>query len=239
MAANSLTTCQAGDPSLAARIAGNVAAIRQQVALTCQQCGRDTKNIRIIGVTKSQSPEVIMPLQANGICDLGENRLEHLETMRSAAPSETNFHFIGRIQGRQLAKIVPWCSTLHSLCDSDHIERLGRACAAAKRKMTVFLQVNAINDDAKAGVQPAEIAERLAHIRAHTHLQVVGLMTMAPLAAAGAQADEHTVRGCFAAVRNLAQQHHLPRLSMGMSHDYLLAIQEGATDIRIGTRLFI
>ena len=223
-------------------IAANVAAVRVEIAAACARVRRDPTDVRIIAVTKEQDPAVLPPLFAAGITELGENRLDHLETMRNAAPKDFNFHFIGRVQGRQLAKLLPHCVALHSLCDSEHIERLGYACAAAGRKLNVFLQVNTAGDSAKAGMTPAALPARLDLARS-LGLEVVGLMTMAPLAptdstAVGGQADPDTIRRCFAALRELSLRHALPRLSMGMSHDFSLAVEEGATDVRIGSRLF-
>lgn len=225
-------------PAVADRIATNLADVRSRIAATCQVHGRDPSTVRLIAVTKEQQPEVIAPLIAGGVSDLGENRIEHLELMHAAAPSLARFHFIGRVQGRQLAKLAPYCIAIHSLCEADHIERLGRACAVQARRIAVFLQVNVAADEAKAGIAPTELAQRLDQARAHASLDVVGLMTMAPLAPGGGQADATTVRRCFAGLRELALIHGLPRLSMGMSEDFELAIAEGATDVRIGSRLF-
>lgn len=221
----------------AERIAANLAAVRATIAAACARAGRDPAMVRIVAVTKEQDPAVLPPLLAAGIADVGENRIDHLETMHGAAPAGLAFHFIGRVQGRQLAKLLPRCTALHSLCEAEHIERLGRACAAAGRGIAVFLQVNTAGDDAKAGMAPDELPERLTLARSHG-LEVVGLMTMAPLAPAGGQADPDSIRRCFADLRALAVRHGLPRLSMGMSHDFELAVEEGATDVRIGSRLF-
>jgi uncharacterized pyridoxal phosphate-containing UPF0001 family protein len=102
----------------------------------------------------------------------------------------------------------------------------------------VYLQVNVIGDPAKAGVSPIDLPRLIERARATDGLDVVGLMTMAPLAPEGGQADETTVRRCFANLRELATKHGLARLSMGMSEDFPLAVAEGATDVRIGSRLF-
>jgi len=225
-------------PALAERITANLADVRAIIAATCRQHGRDPQGVRLIAVTKEQGPEVLAPLSAAGAMDLGENRIDHLETMHAAAPSGVRFHFIGRVQGRQLAKLAPFCVAIHSLCDADHITRLGRACAESARRIEVFLQVNVADDPAKAGVRPGDLTERLALAHQTPGLDVVGLMTMAPLTAEGGQADEDTIRRCFSALRGLAERHHLPRLSMGMSEDFVHAIAEGATDLRIGSRLF-
>jgi pyridoxal phosphate enzyme (YggS family) len=224
------------EPSPAARLAANLAAVRQEIAAACARAGRPPAQVTLVAVTKSAQPEVLPPLAAAGVLDVGENRLDHLELMRAGAPPGLRFHFIGRVQGRQLAKLATGCVALHSLCEAEHIARLGRACALAGRGPQVFLQVNTAGDAAKAGMAPDELPERLALARAQG-LAVVGLMTMAPLAVEGGQADEATIRRCFAALRELAGRHGLARLSMGMSHDFPLAIAEGATDLRIGSRL--
>jgi pyridoxal phosphate enzyme (YggS family) len=216
-------------PVNAERIAANLAEVRDLIAETCRRHGRDPQGVRLIAVTKEQPPEVLVPLAGAGALDFGENRVDHLEVMHGAAPAGTRFHFIGRVQGRQLAKLAPFCIAIHSLCDADHITRLGRACVEAQRRIEAFIQVNVADDAAKAGVRPGDLAARL---------DVVGLMTMAPLAPEGGQADEGVIRRCFSALRGLAERHRLPRLSMGMSEDFLHAVSEGATDLRIGSRLF-
>ena len=232
------------------RIVANLTEVNAIIAEVCHRHARNPQDVRLIAVTKEQVPSVIAPLVAAGISDLGENRIDHLELMQATAPSETRFHFIGRVQGRQLAKLAPLCVAIHSLCEADHIERLGRACATdcattcatAAQRIQVFIQVNVANDAAKAGVRRDELTQRIELARRFPGLEVVGLMTMAPLGQAGndaaVQADERTIRTCFSALRDLAEQHRLPRLSMGMSDDFHFAVAEGATDIRVGSRLF-
>ena len=218
-------------------IALQVAAVRAEIAAACQRVGRDPAEVRLIAVTKSQGPEVLAPLAAAGIRDVGENRLEHHELMfQAAAGLGLAFHAIGRVQGRQLAKLVPLSTALHSLAEPDHVARLGRACSHLEtegRKLQVFLQVNTSGEAAKAGISPGALPELLHATRAEAGLEVVGLMTMAPEGV-----DNGVIRATFAALRRLAQEHNLPRLSMGMSQDFGIAIEEGATDVRIGTRLF-
>lgn len=225
-------------PVAAERITANLAEVRDVIAASCRQHGRDPQGVRLIAVTKEQTPDVLAPLSAAGVADLGENRVDHLETMHVAVPTGSRFHFIGRVQGRQLPKLAPLCVAIHSLCDADHITRLGRACVESGRRIDAFIQVNVADDPAKAGVLPCDLAERVELARGTAGLEVVGLMTMAPLGPQGDQADEATIRRCFAALRDLAEVHHLPRLSMGMSEDFTHAIAEGATDLRIGSRLF-
>jgi hypothetical protein len=220
------------------RLTANLAEVRAGIADACARHGRDPQGVRLIAVTKQQGPEVLAPLVAAGVPDLGENRVDHLEAMRAAAPEAARFHFIGRVQGRQLAKLAPHCVAIHSLCDADHIIRLGRACVTQGRTIEVFLQVNVADDAAKAGIAVTDLPARLDLARATAGLAVVGLMTMAPLSPQGGQADDATISRCFAALRTLGERHGLSRLSMGMSEDFPLAIAEGATEVRIGSRLF-
>ncbi len=218
---------------LAAIIAHQVAAVRLEIAAACARVQRDPQDVRLIAVTKSQGPEVLAPLAASGIFDLGENRWEHQAEMVAQAQPGQRFHAIGRVQGRQLGKLAPMSVALHSLCEPDHLLRLEQACAPADRHLEVFLQVNTSGEAAKAGLAPKSLAEVADLCRRQPHLHLVGLMTMAPEGA-----DETGLRACFRRLRECAHREGLARLSMGMSQDFTMAIEEGATDIRIGTRLF-
>lgn len=219
-----------------AGIADNLTEVRAEIATACARCGRDPSTVAVVAVTKTQEPSVLAALRAAGVCDFGENRPEHLELMRTASVPGDRWHYIGRVQGRQLPRIAPHIAALHSLCEPDHVERLARACAVAGRRLPVYLQVNASGEAAKAGVEPDALPALLALVRARPELEAVGLMTMAP--ELGVHADEAAVRACFARLRGLARAHGLTGLSMGMSGDLALAVEEGATVVRVGTRLF-
>jgi hypothetical protein len=175
-------------------------------------------------------------LAEQGVLDFGENRVDHLATMASAAPRGARFHHIGRIQSRQIPEIVAHAACVHGLAQADHALRLGAAAAAANRRLPVFLQVNVSGEASKAGVEPAQLAPLLTTVRTLPMLEAIGLMTMAPPHGEGV--DEAEILACFERLRDLARAHGLPRLSMGMSGDFALAIRAGATDLRIGSRLF-
>ena len=217
-----------------AAIYAAVRQVRAEIDAACTRVGRDPAHVRLIAVTKNQDPDVLKTLVEAGISDVGENRIEHHSLMHAAAQSlglPLQFHAIGRIQGRQLAKIAPLSDCLHSLCEPDHVNRLARACTG--RRFPVFVQVNTSGESAKAGCSPEDLPRLLAAVRAESSLKTVGLMTMAEEGA-----PEDHVRRTFRRLRLLAAEHELPRLSMGMSQDFQLAIEEGATEIRVGTRLF-
>lgn len=218
-----------------AAIFSAVTNVRAEIAAACTRVGRDPAHVRLIAVTKNQDPDVLKALVEAGINDVGENRIEHQSLMHAAAQSlglPLRFHAIGRVQGRQLAKIAPLSDCLHSLCEHDHVSRLARACTGTR--FPVFIQVNTSGELAKAGCSPEDVPRLLAAVRAESTLETVGLMTMAEEGA-----TEDHVRRTFMRLRLLAAEHDLPRLSMGMSQDFQLAIEEGATDIRVGTRLFM
>lgn len=220
----------------AAAIQAAVLAVRTEIATACARVGRDSAEVRLIAVTKNQSPDVLDALLKAGVHDLGENRIEHQALMYEAAQEaglSLRFHAIGRVQGRQLAKLAPLSACLHSLCELDHVPRLARACAGATKPFPVFLQVNTSGETAKAGCAPEQLAHLLTAVRAEPNLEAVGLMTMAEEGA-----SEPIVRQTFSRLRLLAKDHGVPRLSMGMSQDFVWAIEEGATDIRVGTRIF-
>ncbi len=218
------------------RIAANVAAVRADIAAACGRCGRDPGTVALIAVTKNQQPEVLEALRLAGITDFAENRIEHLQLMTAHTKPGDQWHYIGRVQGRQLAKLAPLVNALHSLCDPEHVGRLARACIQGDRRLPVYIQVNTSGEAAKAGLTVAGLAEMISDIRSQPALDLAGLMTMAP--ELGVHGDAATVRTCFSRLRELAVSHGLSGLSMGMSGDLGVAIEEGATVVRVGSRLF-
>lgn len=222
-----------------AAIARNLAEVRERIAAACRRAGRDPGSVDLVAVTKGQDPGALHELAAAGQLDFGENRLDHLRIMHAAAPAGARFHFLGRVQGRQLAKLVPLCRSLHSLASPDHVERLARACADLPAPFPVFVQVNTAGEPQKAGVMPAELPRMLDRLARHgDRLSALGLMCMAPDRDAPG-VDDDAIRRCFAELRELGRRHGLERLSMGMTKDFEIAVEEGATDVRVGTALFV
>jgi len=217
----------------------NIEAVRREIADACRAAGRSPSEIRLIAVTKSQGTESLTELAAAGVFDYGENRLDHLATMAASVPAGARFHHIGRIQSRQISDIARLSACVHGLAELDHARRLDRACAALRTRMPVFVQVNTSGETSKAGCAPEQLPGLLDALRPLPALDIVGLMTMAPALSEGGNVDDDEApRRAFAALRELARHHALPRLSMGMSGDFPVAIREGATDVRIGSRLF-
>jgi uncharacterized pyridoxal phosphate-containing UPF0001 family protein len=157
---------------------------------------------------------------------VGENRAQDLETKAAAAPGAFTWDFIGHLQSRKVRQILPLVRYVHSVCSESVLAQLARHGTAATR---VLIEVNVAGEAAKSGIAPAELPGFLERCP----VAVVGLMTMPPLAAR-AEAN----RAHFAALRELAERHGLTELSMGTSQDYEVAVQEGATIVRLGSSLY-
>lgn len=190
------------------------------------------EDITLVGVSKYQSIEDAKEMAALGLKDFGENRLPHaLEKWE--ALQDSNMHFIGHLQTNKVNKVIGRFCCLHSL-DSD-----GLADAVIKRAKNleicqdVFVQVNVSGEESKGGYKPEELARMLQKYRGSPQLNILGLMTMAPNGL-----EEAGLRRVFSDLKKLADNHGLEKLSMGMSNDFEIAIEEGATHVRVGSLLF-
>jgi pyridoxal phosphate enzyme (YggS family) len=215
----------------------NLAMIRENIEAACKRAGRDPADIRIVAVTKYVSVERAKEALAAGITDLGENRDDGLLQKYEALGSEATWHFIGTLQSRKVKNIIDKVDYIHSL------DRLSLAHEIEKRAMKrikCFVQVNVSGEATKHGLSKDEVITFIEQLRDFSKIEVVGLMTMAPYTD-----DEPFLRQCFRQLKKLqesVQALHIPNapcteLSMGMSNDYVIAIEEGATFIRLGTSL--
>ncbi len=211
-------------------------AVRARVEAACRRAGRAPDTVRIVAVSKGVAVEALRPVIAAGARDLGENYVQEWHAKRRALEDlAVSWHFIGRIQ-RNKADAIADCALVHSVAD----ERVARAldAAAAERGVVlgVLLQVNVASEATKAGVAPAELPRLLASVRALGALRVEGLMAIPPPLMPDA------TRPLFASLRELRDRQEdaasLPHLSMGMSGDFEVAVEEGATLVRVGTAIF-
>jgi hypothetical protein len=214
------------------RIRRNLDQVRATIAGAAERSGRRPEAVRLVAVTKAVSPEEAAVLVEGGVSDLGENRLEHAQSLMQRL-SGVRWHMIGQVQRRKARDVAARFDVVHSVDRTRLAEALDARCAEAGRRLKVFLEVNVSGEEAKAGMAPEELPAVLEAVSALEHLSVEGLMTMAPL-----MKDPAAARPVFAALRELAERHKLPGLSMGMSNDYQVAVEEGATEVRIGTALF-
>jgi PLP dependent protein len=211
------------------RIRANLAQVREQVAAAAQRSGRTAQAVEILAATKYVPSDELAKLAQAGIRLVGENRAQDLQAKVAAHGDLFEWDFIGRLQSRRVRTIVPHVRLIHSLASESALRELERHREQARPGLAVLIEVNVAREPGKAGVLP----EQLDALIERSPLPVEGLMTMPPLSA-----DPEDSRRWFAALRELAAARGLPRLSMGTTQDHLVAVQEGATIVRIGTRLY-
>ncbi|HEY3959730.1 MAG TPA: YggS family pyridoxal phosphate-dependent enzyme [Solirubrobacteraceae bacterium] len=208
----------------------NLAEVRTEIAAAAARAGRDPKTIEVLAATKYVALEHLPILAEAGIRLVGENRAQDLQAKVAAHGELFEWDFIGQLQSRRVRLIVPHVRLIHSLASESALRELARHRDLARPGLRVLIEVNVAREPGKGGVAP----EDLGPLIASSPVPVAGLMTMPPLAAE----DPRENRRWFAMLRELASAHGLEHLSMGTSQDYLVAVEEGATIVRIGTRLY-
>ena len=216
---------------------GSLARVREAVA-THQAVGRWTHPVRIVAVTKTHGPEAVRAAVAAGLTDIGENRVqEAMEKQDALAGVRVDWHLIGTLQRNKARHAVGRFALIHSVDRLDLVAELDRRAAEGSRQ-AVLVQVNCSDEPQKGGVEPGGVPALLDALGGFARLEVRGLMTMSALTD-----DVAEQRRAFRRLRELRDSgersgHRLPELSMGMSGDFAVAVEEGATMIRIGTLLF-
>jgi pyridoxal phosphate enzyme (YggS family) len=205
-----------------ADVRDNLERVRDRIAAV----GRDPAGVQILAAVKYLASDELEALAAAGITLVGENRPQELVAKAVAHPGMFTWDFIGTLQSRRVAMLIPYVRYIHSVASDSALRQLERHATPETR---ILVEVNVADDPAKAGIQPAELPDFLARAR----VEVVGLMTMPPLTDRPQDNRRH-----FAALRELAGRHQLRELSMGTSQDFEPAVQEGATIIRLGTVLY-
>ena len=185
--------------------------------------------VEVLAAVKYLPVEALPALAQAGIRIVGENRAQELERKVAAHGELFEWDFIGQLQSRRVRVIVPHVRLIHSVASRSALRELERHRELARPGLRILIEVNVAGEQGKAGVDPAELDEYIAA----SAVPVAGLMTMPPLAA-----DPEHSRPWFAALRLLARERGLEVLSMGTSQDYAVAVEEGATIVRIGTSLY-
>jgi pyridoxal phosphate enzyme (YggS family) len=217
-----------GDVS-AERVRANLARIDAEIAAACARAGRARADVELLAASKYVAGEHLPALAAAGVKLLGENRAQDLEAKCAAYGELFTWDFIGQLQSRRVRLIVPHVRLIHSVASESALRELERQRDRARPGLRILIEVNIAGEAGKAGIAPAELDAFIAR----APLPVAGLMAMPPLSH-----DPQASRGCFAALRELAAERGLRELSMGTSQDYTVAVEEGATIVRIGTRLY-
>jgi pyridoxal phosphate enzyme (YggS family) len=220
-------------------LAANWADIRHRVDEACHAAGRDPAEVTILPVSKTFDAETVRAAMALGLHRFGENKVQEIRDKAAALDGcGIEWVVIGHLQTNKAHDVARLASEVQSLDRADLAAALHRWLQAERRAIDVLVQVKTAAEESKHGLEPAQLPAFLDSLRDYPTLRPRGLMTLATHSD-----DPRVVRGCFRQLRELRDQaaargHDLPRLSMGMSGDFPLAIAEGATEIRIGTAIF-
>lgn len=209
-----------------ADLSENVAAVRREIAEAAARAGRDPAEVELCAATKYLPVEEMGALADAGIELVGENRQQDLAAKHERWGERFAWDFIGHLQSRKVKAVLPYVRLIHSVATDSVLAQLERHAAP---ETEVLVEVNVAGEPGKGGVAPADLADFIARCP----VRVVGLMTMPPVAE-----DPEASRPYFAALRELAAEHRLARLSMGTTQDFGVAVEEGATIVRVGTRLY-
>jgi pyridoxal phosphate enzyme (YggS family) len=215
------------------RVRANLEAVRAEIAAAADRAGRDPAGVEVCAATKYLAVDELGALAEAGVTLVGENRAQDLEAKIGAHGDRFAWDFIGQLQSRKVKQIVPHVRVIHSLASESALAQLERHAGAARVGLEALVEVNVSGEEGKAGVAPEALADFLARSPVGGVVPITGLMAMPPLAG-----DAQASRPYFARLRELAGAHGLARLSMGTTQDYPVAVEEGATIVRIGTRLY-
>jgi pyridoxal phosphate enzyme (YggS family) len=227
------------DRGLAA-LSDRLHAVNERLGAACARAGRDRREVTLVAVTKTVSAETAALLVELGVVNLGESRPQEL-WHKAAVVSGASWHLVGHLQRNKIERILPLVHLIHSVDSLRLLSAIEDEAARQGRTVDVLLQVNASREASKHGFDPEEVPALAPRIAGLRQVRVQGLMTMAAF-----EDDPQHCRPTFAALRQLRDRlrtelgasHPLPHLSIGMSNDFEVAVEEGATLVRIGTALF-
>jgi pyridoxal phosphate enzyme (YggS family) len=216
-------------------ITARVAAVRQTIDQATARAGRAPASVRLVAVSKLVAVESVVAARDAGCSDFGENYVQELvDKARAIADASLVWHHIGHLQTNKVRQLVGLAHVLHGV---DRVKLVAEIERRWDRPIDVLIQVNVSGEASKSGCSPEALAELVTSIQDTRHLRLRGLMTIPPLAA-----DPEASRSFYRRLRQLRDEHGgsavLPELSMGMSHDFAVAIEEGATLVRVGTAIF-
>jgi pyridoxal phosphate enzyme (YggS family) len=221
-------------------IADNLASVRSVMADAASRAGRSPSDIELVAVSKTHPPEAVQEAVEAGQTVFGESRVQEARAKLPLCPGRARWHFIGHLQRNKIRHALGLnFELLHGVDSLDIARDLDRIASEAGAHPRLLLEVNVAGESSKFGFSPAKLREQLEDLLSLERLQIEGLMTIAPFAPEAESSRPH-----FVALRELRDQIQtefrlpLPRLSMGMSGDYAVAIEEGATLVRVGTAIF-
>jgi pyridoxal phosphate enzyme (YggS family) len=223
--------------TLETTIAERLALVRERIAEAALRAGRAPESVRLLAVSKTKPAELVRAAYEAGQREMGENYVQELGAKAAALSDlgELRWHMIGPLQRNKVKQVVGVAALVHTVDRVSLAEEIEKRAAAIGRVVPVLLEVNVAGEASKAGCSPEEAPALAAAVRAMPHVELRGLMTIPP-----DTEDREEARPYFRRLRELRDRlgGDLPELSMGMSHDFEIAIEEGATIVRVGTAIF-
>ena len=219
--------------------AENLAAIQQRICAACARAGRDAQSVQLLAVSKTCPAETIGEAVQGGQIYFGENKVQEAKAKIPHCPGKARWHFIGHLQSNKARDAVELFEMIQSVDSLNLAREISKRCEQAAKQLPVLLEVNAAGESSKFGYPPEKLLSELRELNSLPRIIVQGLMTVPPFST-----DAEKSRPHFRRLRELKSQCEeilgapLPHLSMGMSGDFEIAIEEGATIVRIGTALF-
>jgi len=220
-------------------IENNLKNITQKITKKCNEIGRNPDEITLVAVSKLKPIEAIEEAFEVGIRDFGENRTPEFQQKAEALSKEINWHFIGHIQTKKTKDIVPYASLIHSVDTLKLAKEINKRSENIEKVQHVLIEMKTSDEESKLGIGSIEdTIEILDFCKSEKNIIIDGLMTMAPFTN-----DESVIRKSFRKLKNIFdvlnhQGYNLKHLSMGMTNDFEIAIEEGATILRVGTAIF-
>jgi len=220
-------------------LAEHLNSIQQRIRAACERAGRAPDSVTLLAVSKTHPPETIRAAADCGQLFFGENKIQEAKAKIPLCPGKCRWHFIGHLQSNKVRDAVELFEMVESVDSLSLAQEINKRCEQAAKKMPVLLEVNVAGEASKSGYQPEKLMAELKELNQLLRIEIHGLMTVPPWAPEMEKSRPH-----FRRLRELKTQCEqilgapLPHLSMGMSGDFEVAIEEGATLVRIGTALF-
>ena len=227
--------------TLRAMVKQNLATVRETVSRVARRCGRDPESIRIVAVTKTHPRDLIDELRAAGVRVFGENRVQEAAAKFGDIADEVELHLVGHLQKNKAKQIPGLCTHVDSVDTLELAAELSRRCVAAGRRCNILLQFNSSGEPTKSGyTREDDLLSESTQIASLPRLSLRGVMTIGPFTPDATLVREAfaRTRRVFDRLREILPDQQIDTLSMGMSDDYEIAIEEGSTELRLGTALF-
>jgi len=218
--------------AIAQTVAENVAMVRERIARAARGAGRDPAAVRLVAAAKTMPAEAVRQAIAAGVGDIGQNYVQEAISIMAEIEAPVRWHMIGKLQSNKAARVARAFDVVQTVDSLSLAVKLSRRAEAAGKILAVLIEVNLAAEPAKGGVAPAEVSALVAAVREQPGLRVDGLMAIPP---AGSAAES---RAHFRRLRALGEENDLRELSMGMTSDFEVAIEEGATMVRVGRAIF-